>query len=253
MTLTEAGVIAALAPRPVRFFTQIGSTNDVALEWLAQDAPSGAVVVTNEQITGRGRLGRIWYTPPDTALIVSVILRPTAPLLFQITMLGALAIYDMLSLLGVEDVSIKWPNDVQVQGRKVSGILPEVLWDGSHLAGVVLGMGINVRIDFSGTELENRAISLEPVLGRPVDRLALLSGLLEQVDKWYGYLGTADLFETWRERLVTVGQSVQLEKDGQIIVGIAKSVDSSGALIVVDSEGKSHCILAGDVNLGTTG
>ncbi|MEZ4666845.1 MAG: biotin--[acetyl-CoA-carboxylase] ligase [Anaerolineae bacterium] len=253
MTLTAEGVTVALAPRPVRFYSQVGSTNDVALEWLSQGAPSGAVVLADEQIGGRGRLGRSWYTPPGTALIVSVILRPTAPVLSQLTMLGALAIYDLLTTIGVEDISIKWPNDVQVHGRKVSGILPEVLWNGSHLAGVVLGMGINVRIDFSGTELENHAISIEPVLGRPVDRIALLSDLLVQVDKWYACLGTFDLFETWQNRLITIGQSVQLKKDGQMIAGIADSVDSSGALIVVDAKGKPNRILAGDVNLGTTG
>ena len=168
-------------------------------------------------------------------------------------MLGALAICDMLDHLGIEPVSIKWPNDVQVNGKKVSGVLPEVLWEGARLTGVVLGMGINVRIDFSSTDFADFAISIEPALGRPVQRLDLLKILLARVDYWFARLGTDELFETWKRRLMTLGQTVKVESEGHVIRGVAQSVDSMGALIVCDNDSKSHRILAGDVGLGSVG
>jgi BirA family transcriptional regulator, biotin operon repressor / biotin---[acetyl-CoA-carboxylase] ligase len=253
MPLSESAVSAALAPRPLRFYPQIGSTNDAAMEWLSQGAKHGSVVIADEQVKGRGRLGRSWHTPPGTALIVSVILLPNTAHLPQLTMLGALAICDMLDHLGVPWVSIKWPNDVQVNGKKVSGVLPEVHWEGTRLAGVVLGIGINVRTDFSTTDLAHSAISIEPVLGRPVQRLDLLKDLLARIDYWFARLGTDALFENWQCRLITLGQSVQAESQGHLVTGVAQSVDSSGALMVTDGEGRLHRILAGDVGLGSTG
>jgi BirA family biotin operon repressor/biotin-[acetyl-CoA-carboxylase] ligase len=238
-----------LTPRPVRFFEQIGSTNDAALEWLREGAPVGAVVVTNDQTGGRGRKGRSWYTPPGSALILSVVLRPELSRVPQVTMLGAVAIYDLLTHLGVADVGIKWPNDVQINGLKVSGVLPEAIWEGSSLLGIALGMGINVSIDFSGTELAQTAISIEPALNRQIDRAGALVYLLARIDYWYARLGSGDVFDAWRERLTTLGKAVVLENGA--VRGVAERVDAAGALVVRDADGELHRVIAGDIALGT--
>lgn len=248
MNLTEAHIHDRLASRPVRYFSQIDSTNDVALKWLSEGALAGSVVVTDEQVQGRGRLGRTWFTPPGSALIVSVILRPQAVHLGRITMLGAVAISELLEELGAADVGIKWPNDVQLNGRKVCGVLPEVIWRGSQLLGVVLGMGLNVRIDFVGTELAERAISIEPALGKAVDRLDLLAILLSRIDFWSANLGGGQLFDAWKRRLNTLGKSVSFESG---VRGTAESVNPEGALLVRDSNNVLHTVLAGDVSLGS--
>jgi BirA family biotin operon repressor/biotin-[acetyl-CoA-carboxylase] ligase len=251
MELTESRLITLLAPRPVRYYPQAGSTNDLALAWLNEGALSGSVVIADEQVKGKGRLGRSWYTPPGTALIVSIILHPKVEQLPQITMLGALAIAEMLDSIGVRPVGIKWPNDVQVNERKVSGVLPEAVWDGTRLRGVVLGMGINVRINFSGTEFAEKAISIEPYLGRTLDRVELLRILLERVDYGSNRLGTNALWEGWRARLTTLGQPVALQSGEQFVRGTAESVDDEGALLVRDAAGTRHRILAGDIALGS--
>jgi len=225
----------------------VDSTNDLALEWLRQGAQSGAVIVADEQIKGRGRLGRTWYTPPGTALIVSIILRPTRDHISQLTMLGAVAIAELLEHVGAADIGIKWPNDVQLGGRKVSGILPEVVWNGTDVEGAVLGMGINVRIDFSGTPLEGAAISIESALGTSVDRLNLLVYLLNRVGHWTTKLGTRSLFDAWRERLTTLGKTVSYTNG----TGIAKDVDEDGALLVKALDGATHRLIAGDIVLGS--
>jgi BirA family biotin operon repressor/biotin-[acetyl-CoA-carboxylase] ligase len=247
MSLTADNVYKAFSPRPVRYYERVDSTNDLALKWLREGAPPGSVVVADEQVKGRGRLGRTWYTPPGTALILSVILRPVVEQLPQITMLGALAICDLLNHLGAQKVAVKWPNDVLLDGLKVSGILPEAVWTGSHIEGVVLGIGINVRIDFSGTELADGAISIESTLGRPVDRLSALAYLLSRLDKWAAQLGTDTLYCAWRARLVTIGHYVSLGDSEHSVSGQAEDVDEMGALLLRDGDGVLHRVLAGDI------
>lgn len=246
MELSAETVQRRLAPRPVRFYETVDSTNDLALDWLRAGAAAGSAVIADEQVKGRGRLGRTWHTPPGVALAVSVVLRPEPARVAQVTMLGALAIYDLLASIGLKDLGIKWPNDVQVNGRKICGVLPEAAWEGDRLLGVALGMGVNVRADFTGTELESSAISIEPALGRPVNRLDVLASLLERVDFWTARLGTAALFQVWKSRLTTLGRAVAVEN----VRGLAESVDSDGALLVRDASGAIHRVLAGDVAFG---
>ncbi|MBZ0289404.1 MAG: biotin--[acetyl-CoA-carboxylase] ligase, partial [Anaerolineae bacterium] len=207
MELTAENVKGRLAPRWItHFYARVDSTNDMAMALLAE-GQTDHVVIADEQVKGKGRLGRTWYTPPGTALIVSVTLGVTEPKwLSRVTMLGALAIAGMIEGLGVAGVGIKWPNDVQVSGKKVSGVLSEAAWNGNQLRGVVLGMGVNVRIDFSGTELADSAISIEPVLGRNVDRLELLGDLMARIDDWYARIGSDALFDAWKSRLNMLGK-----------------------------------------------
>jgi BirA family biotin operon repressor/biotin-[acetyl-CoA-carboxylase] ligase len=277
MELTAENVKAKLAPRwNAIFFEQVDSTNDIAMEHLqrnrsflqAQDA--GDVIVADDQVKGKGRLDRTWYTPPGTALIVSVILPVKEhEYLPRVTMLGAVAIAEMIEDLRhpkghVTDmplqntdstVAIKWPNDVQVNGKKVSGVLSEVNWNiasgikGRVLHGVVLGMGVNVRIDFKGTELENTAISIEPALGRKVDRLELLGNLMARVEYWFARIGSDELFEAWKSRLNMLGKMVTVQQG--TIHGLAESVDASGTLLVRDEQDVLHRVVAGDIALGS--
>ena len=241
MTLTQEALAQVLKARPFKFFPQVASTQDVALEWLREGAEAGSVVIADEQLAGRGRQGRTWYTPPGVALAVSLILRPPVKTLPQVTMLGALSIAMMLEKLDAEAVTIKWPNDVRLQGRKVSGVLPEAVWEGDKLVGVALGMGINVRNTFMGTELEQVAISIEEAMNVTYDRVELVQRLLTELDYWT--LGTSQLFEAWRMRLDTIGQHITVNG----ISGKAETVDMTGALMVRDATNQVHRVVAGDV------
>ncbi len=243
--LTAERVVQALAPRPVQYYDQVDSTNEVALSWLHAGAVSGSAVIADEQTRGRGRLGRVWRTPSGEALAVSVVLRPPLHHLCQITMVGTLAVADLLASVGLAEVGVKWPNDVQVRGRKVSGILAEAAWRGEHLEGVVLGIGVNVRVRFEGTELASLATNIEAELGRGVDRLALLATLLQAVDRWYGQLESGQVFSAWSRRLTTLGQTVVLE--GGSLRGVAEAVDEQGGLLVRLPDGQQRRVLAGDI------
>jgi BirA family biotin operon repressor/biotin-[acetyl-CoA-carboxylase] ligase len=249
MEFTQDILNAALAPRSVCFFPQVGSTNDLALEWLSADAPTGSIIIADEQLTGRGRLGRGWYSPPGSALFVSMILRPSVDFHTQMTMLAAVAISDMLRQVGATEVGIKWPNDVLLHGKKVAGILPEAIWQDEQLQGVVLGMGINVRTDFTNTALADKAISIEAALGQTVNRLDLVLTLLNRLDHWYGSLGET-LFTAWRNRLSTLSTTVSIQTAEGTVTGVAEDVDADGALWVRLADNGVQRILVGDVSRG---
>lgn len=235
---------SALGERPFRFFESIGSTNDVALEWLREKPVAGAVVLADEQTEGRGRLGRKWHTPPGQALAMSYILYPEASFMNRTGMLGAWAVARLLEALNVNNAGIKWPNDVYVGSRKICGVLPQAAWESPHLLGVVLGIGLNVRVQFDET-LVLTALNLEDILERSVDRVILLKELLGWLDEGRRQLHTDAWFADWRSRLMMLGHSVQVGD----VEGVAQDVDSDGALLVRLSDGSMQRILAGDVLL----
>ena len=259
--LSETRLRQALGARPFRFVSQVGSTNDLACEWALAGALAGSVVVTEEQLSGRGRFGRTWSTPAGTALLMSVILRPRiAPAhIPRLTMIGAVAVADALDQLGLLNVRLKWPNDVLIADRKVAGVLPEPIWENGGLAAVVLGIGLNVRVNFAGSGLEDRAISLEdslPATQWPVNRADLLDALLRRVEFWMLHLEDQLLLTAWRNRLDTLGRTVTAHGNddsgvGADITGQAVDVTDEGALILRTDDGTIHHVIAGEVTLAT--
>ena len=243
MTLTYSRLEEKLK-EPFRYFESVDSTNDIAMEWLREGAESGSVVLADEQRRGKGRKERVWYTPAGVALAVSVILKPPPDYAHRITMIGALAVYDLCASVGVQNLGIKWANDVQINGKKVAGILPEAAWENGQLLGVVLGMGVNVRVKFED-ELAQTATSIENEIDQSLDRLELVATLLERVDYWMSRIDTDKVFNTWKARLNTIGR--QVEVDG--IIGEAQDVDASGALLIKVADGSIKRVMAGDVSL----
>ncbi|MCY4063691.1 MAG: biotin--[acetyl-CoA-carboxylase] ligase [Chloroflexi bacterium] len=229
--------------RPFKYFDRVESSNDEAAAWLAAGAPEGAGVIANEQTRGRGRGGRHWHTPPNVALALSLILKPNSAYLPRLNMLAALSVYDLARECGCEVVGIKWPNDVQVNGLKVSGVLPEAIWEAGELRGAILGIGVNVRMDFNGTELQESAISLEDVVKKRLDRGELIANLLRRINHWYCRIASPTLFSTWKSRLNTLGQSVTVNG----VKGVALDVNTVGALLIRDDKGQTHRIDAGDL------
>lgn len=250
MTLSQERLQAALPARSVHYFSQVDSTNTLALDHARAGKAVGAIFVADEQLHGRGRLGRGWFAPPGTALMFSVVLPPLPTLLKQATLLGSVAVCEALEQLGVESVGIKWPNDVQIGGLKVCGVLPEAAWDGAQLVGLVLGIGLNVRIDFNNTPLAGKAVSVETALGRHIDRLDLLVRLLDGVDSWTAQPDTGSLWAAWRARLNMMGQSVIVTTPSGDVCGTAVDIDDDGALLLLLTNGEKYRAVAGDLAIG---
>ena len=242
MTLSE-NILRQKLARPFHYRQRVDSTNDLAKSWLQQGAPNGAVVIADEQLRGRGRKGRSWYTPPNAALALSVILKPAAAYVERVNMIGALSVFDLAQCVGCEDVGIKWPNDVQVHGKKLSGILVENVWEQHRLVGAVLGIGVNVRNDFSGTALHDTAISMEYAIREQLDRAELVHKLLDRIDHWYRLIATEEVYETWKDRLNMLGNRVVIDGSN----GYAMDVTAKGALLIEDDQAGLREVNAGDV------
>lgn len=249
MPLSAESLHKALPQQPIRYHDCLDTTNAAALDWLREGGPNGALVVADEQLRGRGRQGRTWHTFPNTAIALSMVLHPPASALNRMTLLGAVAVTDVLNIYNTPQSGIKWPNDVLVQGRKICGILPESVWEGDRLKGVVLGIGVNIRVDFAGTVLEGQAISLEDVLQQPISRVDFVQHLVQRLNHWSGQINSPTLFETWRGRLLNIGKSITTISANGPITGIAEGVDADGALLLRTADGHLQRIIAGDIEL----
>ncbi len=248
--------LAGLGSRPCRYYRRIGSTNDEAAAWALAGAPSGAVVLAEEQTAGRGRRGRAWVAAPETSLLVSVILRPAVSpeALPRLTLLGAVAVAEALAAEGLSP-GIKWPNDVLLEGRKVAGILAEVAWSGDERSAVILGIGVNIRRGALSEAAAARfgATTVEAILGRAPDRGGLLLRLLERIDCWQARLSDEALLAAWRQYSVTLGKRVTVASGEGVVAGVAEGVDSQGALLLRTDDGSVRRLLAGDVTLHGNG
>jgi len=265
--------LATLPVKAVRYFESVGSTNDEAIRWAMEGAPDIALVVANEQTSGRGRLHRRWYTPAGAGLAFSLILRhvgqdvpemhKTIP---RITALGALAVCDALESLYPLKTEIKWPNDVLALGKKLSGILTEVEWRGNQLEAVILGIGINIArnsippdadITFPATCV---AETLEQVSSKPytVDRLQLLQAIVGKLLEWRPLLHSVIFTRAWEARLAFRGQWVRAFKGYQenasleenlLAEGTVYGITPDGALQLLDANGSLIKLHAGEIRL----
>ncbi len=255
--MNQTEIQIALAQLPLggfRFFSSIGSTNDHALAWAREGAPDLSLVAADEQIAGRGRSGRKWFTPPGAALAFSLILRPTtAERIYpaRITGLGALALVEVCDKLGIK-AQIKWPNDVLLNERKVAGILVESVWMGADLEALVLGMGVNVRKASvpPADELVFPATCMEHELGNALDRTELLKDVLVAVLQWRRGLATDEFIRQWQSSLAFRGKQVQISRrdPSSPLMGSLAGLESDGSLrLLVD--GKLITVQVGEIHL----
>jgi BirA family biotin operon repressor/biotin-[acetyl-CoA-carboxylase] ligase len=240
-------------PTSIIRFESLGSTNTEAASWAMQGSPEGLCIVADEQTAGRGRLERRWVSPKGAGLYCSVVLRPhisqrSLPL---ITLMTSLAVHDaLLEFCGLE-TDIKWPNDVLADGRKLCGILSEVVETTLGRA-VIVGIGINLNKESFSDELTPTATSVESVTGARPDRDQLLDVLLQTFSRRYEVLqgagGEAATVRHW-SKLSTFAenQRVRVENSGQSIEGITRGLELDGALRLETDDGQIHLVRAGDV------
>jgi BirA family biotin operon repressor/biotin-[acetyl-CoA-carboxylase] ligase len=281
--LSAARLRAILVQHPfvseIIYQPRLGSTNDLAKAQATAGAPEGLLVITEEQTAGRGRMARHWWAPAGSALLTSLLFRPTMPphksgkarhrrdsadhwpLVQQLVMLCALAAADAVTELTSLIVDLKWPNDLMIGGRKLAGLLAESIFGGDQLQAVVVGMGINVNTDFTNAPpFMAPATSLRLELGRPVNRLSLLVAYLDGIARRYAQLQEGHSpFDEWANRLATLGQQVTARlgkqtatgtgEPSQYLSGIAQGVDVDGALLLRTADGTVHRLLAADVSL----
>ncbi len=251
-----------IAPDPtyIHHHHCVDSTNNVLKSMADQGAPEGTVVVAEKQEKGRGRLGRNWSSPAGGGVYLSLLLRPPIPPQHAspLTLLAAVA-----ACIGIRAVlpqlspGIKWPNDLLLGGRKVCGILCEIKAEMDLVHYLIAGIGINVNTGLEDLPhtLQSSATSLKLENGdRAVSRVAVAAAILQHYDELYcEYLeaGAAPVLARWREYNVTLGRSVKIQNQSGLYAGIARDLDSNGALVVEGDSGELRPFSAGEVVFGT--
>ena len=234
----------------VIYYPRLDSTMAAARKEAREGAPEGTVVIAGEQTGGRGRLQRIWLSPPGN-IALSVILYPEAASLPYLVMLAALGVVRSIEAVTGLTAQIKWPNDVLINGKKVCGILTGSEFKRDRLSYAVIGTGINVALraaDFP--EIAATASSLNEEAGSQVSRLELVRRLLVEMEGLYLTLPDGEpVYRAWRERLVTLGKTVRVTSGSSRLEGVAESVDGDGALRLRQPDGTLARIVAGDVSL----
>ena len=227
------------------------STNAVLKDMAKQGAPHGSLCLCECQTAGRGRMDRSWSSPEGQGVWLSVLLRPDmpaerAPL---ITFCCALAMAKAVREVTALDAKIKWPNDLVLNGRKLCGILLEMVFDTQGCA-VVAGTGLNVRRGAYPDELADRATSIEEWAVVP-DRGAIIAAYLKALEDALSAVekhGFAGIAEDFRRECITLGSNVHVLGTDADFTGIAEDVDNSGALLV-RTGGELRRVLAGDVSV----
>ncbi len=223
----------------IRYRQQVDSTQLLAHEWAREGVEEGALVITEEQVQGRGRLGRTWVSPPRSGIWMSLILQPSIPLIQapQLTLLTSVALTRALRKATDLEIQIKWPNDLLIQGKKICGILTETRGEQDQVQYVVVGMGINVNVTESSwpEDVKKTATSLAIEGKRTYPRAQLIAEILKELEGLYdAYLihGFDPIRILWEEYAGMLGRQIRtLTPDGPV-EGTAVGLDSSGALLI---------------------
>lgn len=240
--------------RDLVYLTEVDSTNNYTKN-IASNRNEGTVVIAEQQISGKGRLGRQWTSPSHKGVYMSILLKPNLDptKVAKFTLIGAAAVYQSLNAIGIQS-QIKWPNDIVINGKKICGILTEMSCELNIINHIIMGIGINVNLDQDDIpeELKDRATSLKLVTGSPVNRKELLGLVLNHFEKLYeSFKNDLNLEETikiCKEHSALIGKEVHIIQGNNIRTGKAIDINNEGELIVEFDTG-IETIYSGEISV----
>ena len=229
----------------ILYYPEVSSTMDTAKDLARKHCPDFTVVVAGRQTRGRGRLKRQWLSD-DGGLYFTMVLRPEIPLLLssRVNFLASLTLARVLRALFQIDAAVKWPNDILVDGRKISGMLSEMEAETDRVLFINIGMGINVNNDPSG--VEPGASSLKKITGREISKIMLLARFLDEFEKRLKNIEFENVISEWKKYTVTLNRRVKIVTHREISEGQAVDVDQDGALVLEVADGTRKKIIYGD-------
>ena len=220
----------------VHYFDEVDSTMDIARELARKDCPHFTVVVAGRQKQGRGRLKRTWLSSQG-GLYFTIVVRPQIPPVlssrvnFAASMILAQTLRNMFNI----NAMVKWPNDVLVDGRKISGILSEMEAEIDRVSFISIGIGINVNND--PTPHEPMATSLKKILGKKVPRIEVLKVFLDRFEDALNDADFDNVVSEWKRYTQTLNRHVRIVTAHDVSEGLAVDVDDNGALILKLADG----------------
>ncbi|UJF36158.1 biotin--[acetyl-CoA-carboxylase] ligase [Paenibacillus hexagrammi] len=251
-----AGLRSKVMGQQVHMYGEVDSTQTIAHSLVGAGAFEGTLVLAEAQTSGRGRMGRKWHSPAGKGIWMSLVLTPRIPVYFmpQLTLLAAVALCRSIQQMCSVDIGIKWPNDLLIRGKKVSGILLESSGEDERLKYVIAGIGIsaNLKTEDYPEELLPIATSLAIESGQEISREQLIQAFLKEFEDLYflySEQGFAPIRLLWEALSVTLHRPIRTQGPAGIIEGIAESLDDSGALTVRTADGARIKVFSGDIEL----
>ena len=239
--------------RKIYYYDCLGSTNDQARMLAEQGAEEGSLIIAETQNTGKGRMGRAFFSPEGCGIWMSLILKPEIPPMdaSMVTLVGAMAVQEMMQDYGIVS-GIKWPNDIVIDGRKVTGILTEMSAGPDRINSIVIGIGINANMKFFPEELEKTAISMSMVTGKHYHRAEIIACVMDHFEKNYReFLKTGDLRflkERYNASLIHKDKEIDVHEIRRVWRGISRGINDIGELIVSSDEG-DVIVRSGEVSI----
>jgi len=229
----------------VHYFPELGSTMDMAREMARKGCPHFTVVVAGRQTRGRGRLKREWCSL-EGGLYFTLVLRPKISPIFSARLIfcASLILARLLNKRFSIPAQVKWPNDILVRGRKISGMLSEMEAEGDRVTFINIGIGINVNNDL--TFQADRAISLREILKKSVSRKELLSMFLDAFENRVEHTNLDHVVSEWKQYSTTLNRKIRIVTQDEVSEGLAKDVDENGTLILELADGSVKKIVHGD-------
>ncbi|MFS0781412.1 biotin--[acetyl-CoA-carboxylase] ligase [Bacillus sp. 1P06AnD] len=234
----------------------IGSTQKKAIEMANEGAPEGTIVVADEQTGGRGRMARKWHSAKRTGIWMSVLAKPNIPIQQapQLTLLTAVAVVQAIEDVTGVQAEIKWPNDILIKGKKMTGILTEMQAEADGIHSIVIGIGINVNqsIEDFPEELQEKATSLRVQCGQMVSREALIGSVLKRFESLYQIYqskGFKVIKTLWESYAVSIGKTITATTLQARVTGIAMGITDEGVLLIKDGSGTVHSIYSADIDI----
>lgn len=234
----------------------VDSTNNYLKSLASEGALEGTVVISEEQTSGKGRLGRAFESPKGKGLYMSVLLRPDfhPSQLASLTSVIAMAVSKAIEKISGIETKIKWVNDIIAHEKKICGILTEmsVIGENSEVDYVVVGMGVNVsqNIDDFSDEILPKASSLS-LLGSNVSRANLAAEMLNTLDEYLRLIPSPgkEFWDEYRERSITLGRQIKVKTRDELKDAFAQDIDENGALIIRFPDGTHDTISYGEVSI----
>jgi BirA family biotin operon repressor/biotin-[acetyl-CoA-carboxylase] ligase len=238
----------------VRYEDTVTSTNDLAAAWVAEGAPHLSLIAADHQTKGRGRGGRKWFTPPNSALAFSLILRIDKQIegMQRFSGLGAMAVCQTLQVNYQQKAQIKWPNDVLLKGKKVCGVLPEAIWIGDKVEAVILGVGVNLTAAAYPKDIPllYPAISVEEAVGKPIQDDQFLLAVLANLKIWFKRIENPEFITTWDDNLAFKGEDVEiLQAEKERTIGQLVGLDTTGRIVLATQDKGEVSFSASEIHL----
>lgn len=238
-------------------YEEVDSTNNKA-KHISKNCPEGMVVLAESQTAGKGRLGRTWFSPKEKNIYMSLILKPNLQPqnVVKLTHIAAASVSKALEELNIEN-RIKWPNDILINGKKLCGILCEMILKKKEIHSIIVGIGINVNLEQSDidSEIKDKTISIKMYNNEKIEREKIIAYIFNNFERYYNelkdYNTIKSTLDICKRNSAIINKYVEINKLGKKTIRKVKVLDitDDGELLIKNEKDEKEIIISGEVSI----